>query len=323
MTVDHEALERRYLRLLRWYPPAYRQARGSEILDTLMESADPGRRHPTAHERRALVLGGLRARTGANHRRSRTEVWLGGLRLGALLLLVHAAAATLADTGRASGDLATGRAPGSEWALPVILLLAAGALVLLAAGRLVPALALTVGGIAAQQVWAYGALEPLPVNVPWQDLMSARVWQLPLAAALLVLLALQRPSAAQPPATPPWRWLLAVPVGMLVLLPIPSYASVPSDEILILFLLCGPVLSLIDVRIPIAVTAVLFAYTIPDLVAGALQIHGDLQFVQPPFTIPLTSTTTSPVTFYLTLELALTALLLTTAVRRATQQTRI
>lgn len=82
-------LERRYGRLLRLYPPAYRRARGAEMLAVLMDSAAPGRRRPPWREVRGLVLGALRARAGADDRRTAGQSWRVALRIAALMLLIQ------------------------------------------------------------------------------------------------------------------------------------------------------------------------------------------------------------------------------------------
>ena len=60
------ALERRCRWLLRAYPAGYRRGRGEEILATLLENTPPDRSWPTLREGGALVLGGLRVRSGLN-----------------------------------------------------------------------------------------------------------------------------------------------------------------------------------------------------------------------------------------------------------------
>ncbi len=62
------ALERRYRWLLRAYPGWYREDRGEEMLGTLLEAAGPGSSRPSAREVRTLILGGLRVRSGQDHR---------------------------------------------------------------------------------------------------------------------------------------------------------------------------------------------------------------------------------------------------------------
>ena len=55
------ALERRYRRWVRVYPPGPRRA---ELVDTLVDCAPPGRRHPAPREVAGLLRHGLRARLG-------------------------------------------------------------------------------------------------------------------------------------------------------------------------------------------------------------------------------------------------------------------
>lgn len=55
-------LERRYRRLLRWYPRAYRAAVGAELVTTLLDAAGPDRRRPSRREVVDLARGGLRQR---------------------------------------------------------------------------------------------------------------------------------------------------------------------------------------------------------------------------------------------------------------------
>lgn len=63
-------LEARYRRLLRAYPAWYRQDRGEEMLDTLLEAAGTGRSRPSARDTRALILGGLRTRAWQGQRQT-------------------------------------------------------------------------------------------------------------------------------------------------------------------------------------------------------------------------------------------------------------
>ena len=55
-------LERHCRLLLRAYPAAYREARGEEIMGTLLEATPPGRPWPLPRDIRCLIFGGLRAR---------------------------------------------------------------------------------------------------------------------------------------------------------------------------------------------------------------------------------------------------------------------
>ena len=75
------ALERRCRVLLYAYPAAYRRDRADEMLGTLLETTPHGRNWPLPRDTWALLLGGLRARGGLEHRLSTA----GNLRLAALL----------------------------------------------------------------------------------------------------------------------------------------------------------------------------------------------------------------------------------------------
>ncbi|MEO3795203.1 hypothetical protein ABGB14_33745 [Nonomuraea sp. B10E15] len=90
------ALERRYRRLLRAYPRAYRAAHGDELLDVLLESAGPGRTVPVPREAWGLLSGGVRSRivhlaTG--------NPWKDGLHLGVTALAAAQLAALLPYAG--------------------------------------------------------------------------------------------------------------------------------------------------------------------------------------------------------------------------------
>ncbi len=65
-----DELERRYRRLLRFYPATYRRERADEIIDTLLQGAQPGQRRPGFRDTIALATGGLRARAGVDRRLS-------------------------------------------------------------------------------------------------------------------------------------------------------------------------------------------------------------------------------------------------------------
>ncbi len=90
-----EVLARRYRALLRAYPKAWREQRGDELLGTLLDAAEPGRRRPNVRESASIVVQGLQERLGLRRRRSCGAVWSEGLRIGALLLLGGAFAEVL------------------------------------------------------------------------------------------------------------------------------------------------------------------------------------------------------------------------------------
>jgi hypothetical protein len=62
---EMSALERRYRRLLAWYPAQHRHAHGDEMVGVLLASARDGQRRPRASDALDLALGGLRIRARA------------------------------------------------------------------------------------------------------------------------------------------------------------------------------------------------------------------------------------------------------------------
>ena len=84
-------LERRYTRLLRLYPAAYRRARGAEMLAVLMDSTPPNRHRPPWREVGGLIVGALQVRAGAQGHRTIGHSWRVALRTAALILLIQAA----------------------------------------------------------------------------------------------------------------------------------------------------------------------------------------------------------------------------------------
>lgn len=81
-------LERRARKLLRAYPPGYREHRGEEILGTLLEAACPGRSWPSARETASIVGSGLCARRNANQRQGVAASLRQAAVLGVTLYLV-------------------------------------------------------------------------------------------------------------------------------------------------------------------------------------------------------------------------------------------
>ena len=62
---DETGLERRYRRLLAWYPAQHRHAHGEEMIGVLLASAQDGQRRPRPADALNLALGGLRIRARA------------------------------------------------------------------------------------------------------------------------------------------------------------------------------------------------------------------------------------------------------------------
>jgi hypothetical protein len=217
-----EPLERRYRILLIAYPPAYRAHRADEMLATLLDCAAPDRRWPAPREAVALALGGLRARVGAHRQRSTVDVWLGGLRIAALVLLAQAVAVAGADAGLILANLLAGRDRQSVVDLPAPITtgFALAALLLVARGRYATGLAVALPGLVANHFLmsystGYLSLDAWGILPP-----DLEYWPLPVAVLMLLPLLRWPP----PSGRRSWLWLLAVP-GALVLLPTPYDAT--------------------------------------------------------------------------------------------------
>lgn len=235
--------ERRYARLLRLYPKAYRDERGAEMLATLAE-AD----RPTGRETVALIVGALRARAGLARLASPGRLWLSALRLSVLLLVAHATAQSAAYAGGVRLGAAT------ELGHLGALVTGALALVALAAGRYRWGLALSAGAFAFGQ-WALSWLL-------WENWgLGGEFWQLPLAMVLTVPLLRRRP----PGSARPWAWLLAVPLGVLLLPGVFAESLGWQPYAGLAVVAAALVWSAIDARVAIAVGALCLAEILPLL----------------------------------------------------------
>jgi len=79
-------LERGYRRLLRWYPPSYRDRHEEEILGVLMAAAQPGQRRPSAREYLDLLWSALKIRIRMTLRGADSQPWAAALALVGVLL---------------------------------------------------------------------------------------------------------------------------------------------------------------------------------------------------------------------------------------------
>jgi hypothetical protein len=118
--LDVPLLVRRTRLLLRAYPPAYREHRGEEILDTLLETTRPGRGWPPAREVVSVAAGGLRARRAANL----SQGLAASLRhigiLAAALLMVAIPSQLLSFAGLFAGRLLGGDEQWSHGAVSLV-----------------------------------------------------------------------------------------------------------------------------------------------------------------------------------------------------------
>lgn len=220
MTTD--GLERRYRRLMRAYPAAYRQERGDELLGTLMELSRPGQRRPSAREARALVLGGLRVRAGADRLRSTMDSWLDAARVALVLIL---AVQILLALRRVDG--AWSEQPPIH-PMPVTAVAAAQALL---AGAAIAALA----RVRYRLAMVLALLAPVPSFVDaaahtWDNTVPVAtvLWWLPVIGLLVPLL------RHRPPAGP-WRWQLSLPLFLvLVALVLPRFGLLLTSLVVVL-----------------------------------------------------------------------------------------
>jgi hypothetical protein len=224
--MTQQELEARYRWLLRAYPKGYRRENGAEMIGTLMEAANAGQRRPTAREAAALILRGLQARAGTHHTHPADHAWRGTLRLAALLALVYATAASLADTGavipRFVADRAVDYPP--ELIHPLVTIIAAAALLTVVRGRYLLGLLATLAALAATLVVSFFSLVARDnvtgeLHYPPFDLVlrfaasDSTIWPLPLAVLLIAPL-LRWPT---PGTHRPLAWLLGVLAAVFLL----------------------------------------------------------------------------------------------------------
>ncbi|MEU8155222.1 hypothetical protein AB0B94_16285 [Micromonospora sp. NPDC048986] len=251
-------IERRYRWLLRAYPRAYRQYRADEMLETLLATADDERQRLDLREAAALVVGGLRARTGINQIGSRSALGYSALRLSALSLLVYAL--TFWSGGLVSFLLTTLSEgpynPGSWWfvVIPVLLTIALFAAAL---GGYRLACAAAILTVAAQH-WTsngWGLSFWISSVYDLQDAMVPQFW-----AALLASLALLRLiRAPRTPVIRPWTWpVLGVAAVALAPSPINGWWDAPLVSLCALAAL-AVIAAPIDARIPIVASTILLA----------------------------------------------------------------
>ena len=104
------ALERRYSRLLRCYPPAHRQVHREEMLGVLLATARPGQRAPGARQTVNLVACGLAIRARRALSSLADETWQDALAVVSLiapvLMLTAFSQRELVERARDAGAMA-------------------------------------------------------------------------------------------------------------------------------------------------------------------------------------------------------------------------
>ncbi|SIN22367.1 hypothetical protein [Micromonospora cremea] len=262
-------LERRYRWLLRAYPRAYQQYRADEMLETLLATAGQ-RRRPDLREAAALVVGGLRARTGVGRLGSRSALGYSALRLSALSLLVYGM--TLWAGGPISflvTTLSEGAYKPDDWWFIVIPALLTIALFAAAWGSYRMAIAAAISTVVAQHwsanwwdqsswFWSVHSLQYAIVPKCWPALLAS-----------LALLRLLR--APRTPVTKPWTWPVLGALAVVVLTPSPinGWSDAPLMS-LYAFAALAVITAPIDARMPIVASVLLLA---PALAQAAYQLH--------------------------------------------------
>lgn len=195
------SVESVYRRLLVTYPPEYRREHQAEILTTLVEAAEPGRRWPSLREAGGLLVGGLRTRALLAARHGGRTLLADGIRFAVVLLL----GAQISNYTGFVGLLPPGYAPFVPLVTWIAALLLTLALVAAVRGATRSALVLVVLGGVASMPWSQysrsifgGAGSAAPT--------SPQTGVLILVAALLVGLTSMRRLQR------PWSWWLAVAV---------------------------------------------------------------------------------------------------------------
>lgn len=260
-------LERRYARLLRLYPAAYRAERGPELLDALLQ-AEPGPR-----EVRALIFGALRAHAARDHVPSARRDWLTAFRAAALMLLVSGIVGLWVQLSFPIENLRFGIATTA------ITLVALGSAV---GGRYLLATVATVAATATAAGSGFG---------------SGLAWQLPLAALLLAPLHWHRPGRASGVL----RYVPLLPVLLAAADELFTHAFPAVSGILQRGLLMGVVVAAllwlaVDERVPMAVgllflntLLVQVAYLVATGQANLVAVVLQMAFVGLPPVILLTS----------------------------------
>lgn len=254
-------LERSYGRLLRLYPAAYRRERGDEMLDALLAS---GATRLTQRERRALILGALRARAGASDRRGLGTTWRQSAALAAVLLMAYGAATDVSQYLAA--------APGAGWRENVAAAIGLAGIAL-AFGRWLPAaIACAVAaylfptvstghpGITLSLEWLLAAVLLIPAAVRG----GRPQWR----QGYLVLLALALFDPALTPETPfGWLTLLAV---VLAWTAVDERAAIACGLMLALGVTNQGAITLLGASVDPSYTATWVLWPTAMLVAGSL-----------------------------------------------------
>ncbi|MGH3717066.1 MAG: hypothetical protein ACRDT4_26935 [Micromonosporaceae bacterium] len=286
----NDALERRYRRLLAWYPAPHRRAYEEEMVGVLMASARPQQRFPDPREALSLLGSALRQRLGAQRTGLADPSWVDaaaafGL-LAAMLLCVERVRTVLASTRQwlLWGDqMAVDAYPNA--------LLQAGPLVL---GWLLVTIAAVAGWrrLAAGLAWATVLTQLLVLGTA-----LASEPQYVLSRTVVVVLGIVAAAALTVPAAPQrglavlGRWSVAAfaAASLAAMLLVPAvYAIGPGDSALAWYLLTRwtdiavvcvlPVAAVVAYRLDPAVRRRLVALAAPAVAQLAMIRWGGGQY---------------------------------------------
>ena len=258
-------LERHCQLLLRAYPAGYREARGEEIIGTLLEATPPGRSWPWPRDSRGLILGGLRARAARNRYLTTAANLRTALLAGISTYLAYYAAAIVGSYVRYA--LSTGgyrfRPVPVDW--PQLI---ASALILVT----VP-LAWLCGRRMIVLAGALPAAAALCIAGSWHpDTLGDVVVPLVFGAVLVALSGNRGPSSR--------RWLTAIGVPALVLLVLniePQVGLYAFQALEMTVAAVTIVWAVIDARFAIAVSVLVLGLWLPiavdDLVQGMIPVY--------------------------------------------------
>jgi len=213
--------------LLRAYPASYRQQRADEMVGTLLETTPPGRTWPPPRDIIALLLSGLRARSGQDQRFSTAASLRSAALLGCAVYLSFTAV-NYATEGLIQIQHGRLHSAGLSYSLGFLWPPFVVALLILAAALL--------PWFASRQVVVLGAAVAAAATVIFLD-MSAPIWPLfetPSSWRVLPILEVLGPLTALVllsgrPQPPPRLWL-GLP-GLVIALAVPiQVAAVRSDR---------------------------------------------------------------------------------------------
>lgn len=252
--------ERRYARFVRLYPARYPR---DEILGTVLQSHSAF----SYREAFALLLGALRARSGADVRRTPAEFARSAARLAALTLLVNAAAVDVLSALPLDVP-AVLRGPDGivQFAVAGLaaLMLHTTAIVALARG------AHRLAAAAALLGFPIGAVARSSLVPPWG---FDGFWAAPVAALLIVALLF----GPHRECSSPIRWLMAIPPAIIVLPTGAASVLGPSwfvqQQALTVLVVLALAWSVLDARVPLAVAALVVCNALTTVVivtAGGL-----------------------------------------------------